>query len=39
MVVTCLQLYSLQEYLGDIAGSVPDHHNKASSTNFILFSQ
>jgi hypothetical protein len=28
----------VQAYLGDIAGSVPDHHNKAGHGNFFLFS-
>jgi hypothetical protein len=26
----------VQAYLGDIVGSVPDHRNKASHTNFLV---
>jgi hypothetical protein len=29
-------LNRIQTYLGDIAGSVPDHRNKASHTNFLV---
>ena len=28
--MSCTLWYDVQEYLGDIAGSVPDYHNKAN---------
>jgi hypothetical protein len=34
--IAYLQILTLQAYLGDIAGSVSDHCNKASHTNFLV---